>query len=147
MGDGWGGFGMFGMMGIGMTIFIILFFIVFFAIIGAIVWRAVGVGRAKAQQAAAPEVQAQGRVVDKRVETLSPGHTGDAELGSPNVVRVPMGDGSAWQLHKITFEQASGERFELSVPPEQYGLIVEGDTGTVTMKGGDLLSFSRELMR
>lgn len=147
MGDGWGFFGLFGAMGIGMTIFIVLFFIAFFAIIGVFIWRVAGVGRAKAQMAAAPEVQAQGRVVDKRVETLSPGHTGVAELGSPNVVRVPMGDGSAWQLYKITFEQASGERFELSVPPEQYGLIVEGDSGTVTMKGGDLLSFNRELMR
>jgi hypothetical protein len=138
---------MFGAMGIGMAIFMVLFFIAFFAIIGVFIWRVVGQGRARAQMAAAPEVQALGRVVDKRVEILSPEHTGVAELGSPNVVQVPMGDGSAWQLYKITFEQANGERFELGVPPEQYGLIVEGDSGTVTMKGGDLLAFDRELMR
>jgi hypothetical protein len=147
MGHGWDFVRMFGGMGIGMAIFVVLFFMAFFGVIGLFIYRVASVGRAKAKMAAAPEVQAQGRVVDKRVETLSPGHTGVAELGSPNVVEVPMGDGSAWQLYKVTFEQAGGERFELSVPPEQYGLIIEGDSGTVTMKGGDLLSFSRELLR
>ncbi len=63
------------------------------------------------------------------------------------LVRGPMGDESVFQLYRITFEQAGGERFELSVPPAQYGLIVEGDSGTVTMKGGDLLAFNREVMR
>jgi hypothetical protein len=138
---------MFGMMGVGMSIFFVLFFIVFLTIIGVFIWRVASVGRAKAQAAAAPEVQAQARVVDKRVEMLGPGNASQAALGSSNIVRVPMGDDSAWQLYRITFEQAGGERFELSVPPEQYGLIVEGDAGTVTMKGGDLLSFNREVMR
>jgi len=135
------------MMGVGMSIFFVLFFIVFLAVIGVIVWRAVGVGRAKAQAAAAPEVQAQARVVDKRLETLSPGTAGPAELGSPYVVQVPMGDSSAWQLYKVTFEQPGGARFELSVPPDQYGLIVEGDSGIVTMRGPNLLTFTREIMR
>jgi len=147
MPDGSDFFGAFGMMGAGLRAVVVLFFIIFFGVIGLFIYRVASVGRAKAKMAAAPEVQAHGRVVDKRVETLSPGHTGVAELGSPNVVEVPMGDGSAWQLYKVTFEQAGGERFELSVPPEQYGLIIEGDSGTVTMKGGDLLSFSRELLR
>jgi len=147
MSDGWGFAGMFGMMGIGMAVFVVLFFVLFFAIIGVFIWRVAGVGRAKAQRAAAPEVQAQARVVDKRLETLSPGTAGPAELGSSYVVQVPMGDNTAWQLYKITFEQPGGERFELSVPADQYGLIVEGDSGTVTMKGADLLSFTREVMR
>lgn len=147
MPDGWGFAGMFGMMGVGMSIFIVLFFIVFVAIIGMFIWRVVGVGRARAQAAAAPEVQAQARVVDKRVETLSPGTAGPAELGSSYVVQVPMGDSSAWQLYKVTFEQPGGARFELAVPADQYGLIVEGDAGTVTMKGSNLLSFNREIMR
>lgn len=135
------------MMGIGMSIFMVLFFVLFFGVIGLFIWRVASVGRAKAQVAAAPEVQAQARVVDKRLETLSPGTAGPAELGSSYVVQVPMGESTAWQLYKITFEQAGGQRFELSVPADQYGLIVEGDSGTVTMKGPDLLSFTREVMR
>jgi hypothetical protein len=134
-------------MGVAMTIFVVLFFVAFFAILFLIFKQTFSVSRERTRQAAAPEVQAQARVVDKRVETLGPGNAGSALLASPNLVRVPMGDTSAYQVCRVTFEQAGGERFELSVPPDQYGLIVEGDSGTVTMKGGDLLSFSRELMR
>lgn len=145
---GWfGDSGWFDFAVVGMSAFMVLFFVVFFGIIAVFVWRLASAGRARAQAAAAPEVQAQGRVVDKRVETLGPGSARPALLASPNLVQVPMGDESAYQLHRITFEQPGGERFELSVPPDQYGLIVEGDSGTVTMKGGDLLSFTREVMR
>jgi len=130
-----------------MGVFMVVFFALFLAVIGLFIWRVASVGRARAQAAAAPEVQAQARVVDKRVEMLGPGNAGQSALGSKNIVRIPMGDDSAWQLYKVTFEQPGGERFELSVPADQYGLIAEGDSGTVTMKGPDLLSFNREVMR
>lgn len=135
-----------GAMGTFFSLFMVLFFLAFFAIIGLFIYRAVSFGRGRAAQAAAPEVQAQARVVDKRVEAIGPGADASV-LASPNLVRVSMGDESLYQLHRITFEQPGGERFELSVPASQYGLIVEGDAGTVTMKGTELIAFSREIMR
>ena len=49
--------------------------------------------------------------------------------------------------HFVTFEQPGGERFEMKVPASDYGLLVVGDQGTVTMKGTRYLGFQRELMR
>ena len=78
---------------------------------------------------AAPEVSALARVVDKRIQ-LSGG-----------------GESTVREEHFVTFEQSTGERFELTVPPADYGLLVVGDSGSVTMKGTRYLGFQRELMR
>ncbi|MGV8907675.1 MAG: DUF2500 domain-containing protein [Propionicimonas sp.] len=78
---------------------------------------------------AAPEVSAVATVVDKRIETTG---------GGESVVR---------QQHFVSFEQPGGERFELEVPAAEYGLLVAGDRGAVTMKGTQYLAFARELMR
>jgi hypothetical protein len=51
------------------------------------------------------------------------------------------------QQYFVSFEQPSGERFELEVPESEYGLLAVGDNGTVAMKGTRYLGFSRELMR
>lgn len=140
-------FGSLGMFGVGFVVVFAFIIAVIVAIVVMLVRQTTRVSRQRAVVAAAPEVQAQVRVIDKRVDQLGPGNADAADLASPNLVRVPMGDDSVYQLHRITFEQPGGERFELSVPASQYGLIVEGDTGTVTMKGPELLSFAREIMR
>lgn len=42
-----------------------------------------------------------------------------------------------------TFQVESGDRMELSVPGDQYGLIVEGDKGKLNFQGTRFLSFER----
>ncbi len=42
-----------------------------------------------------------------------------------------------------TFEFESGDRLELSVPRSEFGLIAEGDTGSLTFQGTRYLSFER----
>ena len=42
-----------------------------------------------------------------------------------------------------TFQFTSGDRLELQVPAEQYGYILEGDTGELTFQGTRFLSFER----
>ncbi len=44
----------------------------------------------------------------------------------------------------VTFEVASGDRMELSVSGEEYGLIAEGDRGTLRFQGTRFLSFQRK---
>ena len=51
------------------------------------------------------------------------------------------------QRHYISFEHPGGERFEMEVPAGEYGLLVVGDRGTVTMKGTQYRGFAREIMR
>lgn len=142
-----GRWGFMGGMGIAFAVFVMIFILVVIVTIASIIYKGASFRRERTALAAAPEVEARARVVDKRVESIGRGTTDVALLASPNLVQVSTGDDMLYQLHRITFEQAGGARFELSVPASQYGLIVEGDTGTVTMKGTELLAFQRETLR
>lgn len=42
-----------------------------------------------------------------------------------------------------TFQFESGDRLELSVPYNEYGLLVEGDNGKLTFQGTRYFSFER----
>ena len=114
------------MMFILVTGFAILFLVV---VIAAIIVAIVKGTRRAAANNAAPEVSAVATVVDKRIETRGGGDT------------------AVSQHHFVSFEQPGGERFELEVPAPEFGLLVAGDHGSVTMKGTQYLAFTRELMR
>lgn len=43
----------------------------------------------------------------------------------------------------VTFQVASGDRMELMVPGNQFGLLIEGDQGKLTFQGTRFLSFER----
>ena len=43
----------------------------------------------------------------------------------------------------VTFEVESGDRMELRVDGEEYGLLVEGDQGLLTFQGTRYLGFER----
>lgn len=115
--------------GLGMGLFEIAFFVMFALIVVVIVVVIVKGVSTNAKNQAAPQVSAEARVVTKRIET----HGGGETMVS--------------QHHFVTFEQSGGERFELEVPASEFGMLVEGDRGTVSMKGTRYLGFSRELMR
>jgi hypothetical protein len=106
--------------------FIVLVFVV---LVGFFIATAVRAARQGRKDNAAPEVSAIARVVDKRIQVSG---------GDDFPVR---------EEHFVTFEQTAGERFELQVPASEYGLLVVGDQGSVTMKGTRFLSFQRELLR
>ncbi|HCL03961.1 MAG TPA: hypothetical protein DHW61_16405 [Lachnoclostridium phytofermentans] len=46
-------------------------------------------------------------------------------------------------LHFVTFQFESGDRLELGVSGQQYGLLGEGDVGKLTFQGTRFLSFER----
>jgi len=111
------------------VIFFVLFFAVFLTVLGLIIFGIVKAARQAARNQASPEVTAVAAIVDKRIETSGGGDT------------------SVTQTHFVSFQQPSGERFELEVPAPEYGLLVVGDRGTVSMKGTRYLGFAREIMR
>lgn len=58
------------------------------------------------------------------------------------------GDGAATHSYTdtdyfATFQVESGDRFELSLPGREYGLIVEGDRGRLSFQGTRFLGFER----
>lgn len=116
--------------------FSLMFLIVLVFILGIVVFLVGAVVRAVVKRTKetarindAPEVTAVASVVDKRIETTG---------GGESVVR---------QRHFVSFEQPGGERFELELPAAEFGLLVAGDRGSVTMKGTQYLAFAREVMR
>ncbi|SFC41149.1 Protein of unknown function [Bacillus sp. OV322] len=44
----------------------------------------------------------------------------------------------------ITFEFESGDRSEFHVSGKEYGILAEGDTGTLTFQGTRYINYSRE---
>ena len=44
-----------------------------------------------------------------------------------------------------TFEDSSGKRMELSLSGEEYGMLSEGDRGTLTFQGTRFLGFERQI--
>ena len=46
-------------------------------------------------------------------------------------------------LDGLTFQVDSGDRMELSVTGQEFGLIAEGDTGKLTFQGTRFLGFER----
>lgn len=44
----------------------------------------------------------------------------------------------------VTFQVSSGDRMELSVTGQEYGLLVEGDRGNLSFQGTRYLGFERD---
>lgn len=147
MGNAWDGFVGFSTMFLVVAGFVGL---VFVAIIALIIVSMVKAARQGMANNAAPEVTAQARVVDKRVQRSGGGTTHHASSldsdGSFMTSRRSHSD-PVREWYFVTFEQAGGERFELLVPASEYGLLAVGDQGSVTMKGTRYLGFQREVMR
>ncbi len=126
-----------------------LVIVVFIVVIALFVVNAVKAARQGMANNAAPEVTAQARIVDKRIQ-LSGGTTHSAPSWNSDGGLMNSGishSDPVSEQHYVTFEQPGGERFEMKVPASDYGLLVVGDQGTVTMKGTRYLGFQRELMR
>ncbi len=47
----------------------------------------------------------------------------------------------------VTFEVDSGDRMELSVDGAEYGMLVEGDSGSLTFQGTRFLNFERDMQK
>ena len=58
-------------------------------------------------------------------------------------VRGGSGDSSATTHYYMTFELDTRERLEFDMRDQEYGLLVEGDSGTLTFQGSRYKSFVR----
>lgn len=126
-----------------------IFFLFFVVVAALIIFSIVKSFGQKVKNAQSPEVSAVAEIRDKRIETSGGGTstigTGMNGVGSDSgfmTSNTPI-----HQQHYVTFEQADGTRFELEVPASEYGLLVVGDRGSVSMKGTQYLGFSREILR
>ncbi|WRY54041.1 DUF2500 domain-containing protein [Clostridium intestinale] len=122
------GFGMFNLM----SFIFPLFFLVFFGLLIFSVVRGVKKWSYNNKQ---PIIPVQATIVSKRMSVSHHDHH-DANTN--------MNSTSTSTTYYITFEFSNGERVEFVVSGYDYGMMVEGDKGTLTFQGTRFKGFVRE---
>ena len=100
--------------------FSVLFVAVFLLLIGVVVFVIVSNIARAARDWASPRLTVPARVVAKRAQVWN-----------------------HYTYYYATFEVESGDRMELSLDGEDFGLLAEGDSGELTFQGEKFLSFER----
>ncbi len=117
--------------GYGFTLFQVMFFAVFALTFGIIIFTMVKtVGRWNKNNNS-PRLTVGAYVVAKRTH-VSHHHSSNDNFSS-----------SSHTSYYVTFQVASGDRMELNVDGNEYGLLVEGDYGQLSFQGTRYLSFVR----
>lgn len=111
------------------SLFFGLFYLVFFLILAVFVVTAVRGIAQWSRNNASPLLTVQARVVAKRTRV---GHNGTHNTGCHTYTR-----------YYVTFQVESGDRMELAVTGEEYGLLAEGDEGSLSFQGTRYKGFER----
>ena len=118
-----------------MILFELMFFLVFFLVIGVFVVTAVkGIGEWNKNNHS-PRLTVPATVVSKRTNVSRHHH----HHGTGHV-----GHTSTSTTYYATFQFDSGDRMELHVSGQEYGMLVEGDFGDLTFQGTRYLGFARK---
>lgn len=122
-------------MGFGLidTLFPILFVLFFLAFFGMLIYMIAGGLSRWRRNERSPVLTVEAQVVTRRTNVGSRG-VGE-EAGSSYHHR--------YTDYYVTFQVESGDRMELEVAGEEYGLLVEGDRGKLTFQGTRYLGFVR----
>ena len=109
-----------------------VFFLVFFCILAMFVVTAVrGIGQWNKNNRS-PRLTVDATVVAKRTDVSRHFH-GDMQAGHM----------AASSRYYATFEVESGDRMELCMSGQEYGMLAEGDNGKLSFQGTRYLGFER----
>lgn len=114
------------------AIFLVLFVVVFIIIIsswvkGISTWN---------KNNNSPRLKVEASVVSKRIKVLRHHHGGGAGMNHHYTTKSTS--------YFVTFQVESGDRMELNVTGEEYGMLVEGDFGDLIIQGTRFLGFTRK---
>jgi hypothetical protein len=110
---------------IGPILFLVVFAIIGIAIVGGVLqWF---------RNNRSPVLTVQARVVNLRIRV-----SGGSHMAGDNLTA-----GHASTRYYATFEVESGDRMEFVVGGEEYGLLSQGDAGSLTFQGTRYLGFQR----
>ena len=118
------------------TIVPILFFVMFTFVFVIIVINVVKGAQRWKKNNDSPVLTVEAKVVAKRSD-VSYHHQG-------NMVNDNMNMGYSSTSYYITFEVQSGDRMEFHVQDTEFGLLTEGDKGSLTFQGTRYLSYVRD---
>ena len=120
------------------ALFSILFPLVFLFVLGMILFTVVRDLRTWRKNNASPRLTVPATVVAKRMN-VSRHHTANAG----DMTGAHGYTSTSATTYYVTFQVESGDRMELSLDGEDFGLLAEGDSGELTFQGGKFLSFER----
>ena len=116
-------------------IFPYLFLGVFAVVIGMFIVTAVRGVRTWSKNNASPRLTVAAQVVSKRTEVSHHHHHHHGGVG--------VGHTTAYTHYYATFQVESGDRMELPLDGAEYGMLAEGDRGSLTFQGSRYLGFQR----
>lgn len=117
------------------SIFPILFMAVFIIVIGTIIVTLVRGVSQWHQNNQSPVLTVEAEIVAKRADVSRHTHMDANNTG--------MHHTTTSTTYYATFQVESGDRMELHIPRDEYGMLVEGDWGRLTFQGARYLSFER----
>lgn len=111
-----------------------LFPIMFFLVFGIIIFSIAKSIKQNMYNNKQPIIPVQAKIVTKRTD-VSHHHHGTSDNMHHS--------SSTW--YYATFEMTNGERMELQIPSREFGMLVEGDEGTLQFQGTRFISFTRSV--
>lgn len=116
------------------NIFPIIFMIMFVVIIGMIIANVAKGAKQWNKNNNSPVLTVDAKIVSKRTDVSHHMHN--------TANNTHHHSSSTW--YYVTFEVESGDRMELSLTGQEYGMLVEGDTGRLTFQGTRYKGFQRK---
>ena len=113
--------------------FEIMFFLVFAIVIGTFIFSFISGISKWNKNNQSPRLTVESKIVSRRADTSV--HHHNHANGTPHTIRSTR--------YYVTFEVESGDRIELEVDGEEYGMRVEGDYGKLSFQGTRYLGFER----
>ena len=123
--------------GFGFTIFPIIFSIVFITILAIFLITAIKGLLEWNKNNHSPRLSVAAKVVSKRINVSRRHH----RTGTGNHHHH-----HTYTHYYATFQVDSGDRVEFSVSGDEYGLLCEGDLGTLSFQGTRYLGFDRNII-
>ena len=121
--------------GFGFNLFGILFSLMFLLVFGIFLVTIINGLKQWNKNNHSPRLTVPATVVSKRTN-VSHHHHHDHGAGH-------MGHTSTSTSYYVTFQVDSGDRMELHMTGQEYGMLVEGDRGNLTFQGTRYLGFER----
>ncbi len=110
-----------------------LFPIIFLFVFGYIVYTIIKNIQTNMHNNKQPIIPVEAKITSKRYDvTRRPHHRTD-----------DMHYHTSRTLYYVTFELTNGERMEFQVPSGEFGMLAEGDVGTLNFQGTRFISFTR----
>ena len=114
--------------------FEIIFFIMFSIVIGMFIFSFVRIISQWKKNNNSPRLTVEATVVDKRKDISYHHHHAGGTMHTTHTSSTS---------YLVTFQVESGDRMVFRVSRDEYGIILEGDTGRLTFQGTRYISFQR----